>query len=72
MEEMTPRERAEIVNEAMIQNVQYRNLLWEFMDEHNLQHEFYLFLRKHIDQQTDGMNFLDLDHISMDYQGYDK
>ena len=56
----------------LYQNIQYRILLWNFMDEHNLQHEFYLFLRKHIEQQTDDLNFLDLDHISKDYKGYER
>lgn len=59
------------VKEIMVENEQYYTLIYKFVSENDLEHKFYQFLLKHIQNETNSFNFLDLEHIALDYNGYE-
>lgn len=53
------------IENVLLENSQYRDLLFKFVTQQNLQDDFHNFLSESIRAEKYG--FLDLEHIIMDY-----
>ena len=53
------------IENVLLENSQYRDLMFEFVTQQNLQDDFRKFLSESIRAEKYG--FLDLEHIKMDY-----